>query len=212
MNIEFFGIPGAGKSFYCNKINEKKQYKNIMFFYKENFYGKILFHLFIYFGMIISKFNKIYIFLKDILGKDLNNTNIISNKKNMTIYLKYIIFIYFLEKNRTNIIIDEGIVHFCMVLYAEYNVSKEKCIQILEYFDSQKYKDNRKVYGIECNITTSLERIKKRNRKRAPMDFLEDKELEELLNKYNEFMKNVENRYEMLNEEELQKMGRNVCL
>lgn len=212
MNIELFGIPGSGKSFYCNKINEKKQYKDIMYFFKEKLMGKVFFHLFIYFGMIVPIFNKIYKKLIHILGENANNVNSISDTSDIKVYLKYIIFIYFLEKNKKNIIIDEGIVHYCMVLYAEYNVPKEKCIQILDYFDSKEYNDIRKIYGINCEIQISIDRIKSRQRKRAPIDFLKEKELEELLNKYKEFMKNVENRYEMLNEKKLQKMGRNVCL
>lgn len=205
MIIELFGLPGSGKSFYCNQLEQNNFFKDIMKFYRENFFGKVLLHLVIEFCLLDKKFKKIY---KDIFNfiND-NNVNVLSGKNDIELYVKYMIFIYFIEvnKKKKNIIIDEGIVHYCMVLYAEYSVEMEKCIKILEYFDSKKYKDCKKVYRVSCDIETAIIRSKKRNRKRAPIDFIEGKQLYDILSRYNDFIKNVSYRYEVFKLKELEK-------
>ncbi|MCI8273209.1 MAG: hypothetical protein HFJ55_03900 [Clostridia bacterium] len=203
MIVELFGLPGSGKTFYCNELREKKKYRDIMTFYKEKFFGKVIFHLILIFGMIKKEFRKTYNDLIDIIGTDINKKNWITKEAEMNIYIKYIVIIYFIEKNSKNLVIDEGIIHYCMVLFAEYELDKEQCFKIIEYFDNKYFKDKKCICNINCNIDIALSRMKNRNRKRAPIDFLSDDKLIILLERYEQFIGYIKNKYTIIDISEL---------
>ena len=206
MIVELFGLPGAGKSYICEKIEKEFGYNNILLFYKEKFLGKVLFHLYISFCLLVRSNKKIFLNLKEIIGNDYSD-NIISNNNKIDMYIKYILFVYNIEKRNKDrlIIIDEGIVHYCMVLYSEFIIPMHKTKKILDYFDSLN-KNNKVVLGINTDKKVVIERIKKRNRKRTAMDFLDDKKLDKLLSLYQDFINTVKDDYIIGNENEIIKI------
>lgn len=182
MIYELYGLPGSGKSTCCNRIQKEINIKNPLEFYRDNIIGKVYFHLFF----------KFFRFNKELKGKfdeilkvldDYNSyKNFLNSEIKIDIFLKYLIFVYYIEKNsKKTLILDEGIIHYCLALYAEFNVELEKLDKIVEILDIFNSKIT---IGLKCSVETAIFQIKKRNRKRTAMDFLEDKELEELINRY----------------------------
>ena len=179
MIYELYGLPGSGKSTCCDRVQKQCNIKNPLEFYRDNIIGKICFHLFL---------------------KFFNNSNDYKNSLNLEIkldlYIKYLIFIYYIEKkSKKTLIIDEGIIHYCLALYAEFNVELEKIDRIISVLKESNLKIT---IGLKCPVETAILQIKKRNRKRTAMDFLEDKDLENLLNRYFEAIKHFQNNYLLL--------------
>lgn len=202
MVFELFGIPGSGKSYCCNELESNGYVKDIMKFYKENFAGKILFHIFLSIFQINKKLKKIYKRIIKLLGDISLYTNIIDPNVSIELYIKYMIFVFFIENTYTkkDIIVDEGIIHYCIVLYAEFSVELNKINKII---DILKIENEKKIIGLRCKKEESIMRIKKRNRKRTPMDFLEYTELEEILDRYLEAEKYLANRFKHLELEDV---------
>lgn len=195
MNYELFGLPGSGKTTICKIVSKKN--KNPMFFYKETFLGKILFHLFLY----TFFFKKEYIELFYNLKKSLKNkkyVNIIDKRIPIDLYLKYIVFVYYLECSNKNIIIDEGIIHYCVALIAEFNVSNYEIENMIKFLDTKTI-----IYGLNTTIDSVCINIKKRNRRNCPFDYLSNEKKIEVLKKYNYAIEYFKNRYKMMNAEEI---------
>lgn len=184
MIYELYGLPGSGKTTICNIVQKKYKLNNPMRFFKNNFWGKCCMHLFWYLyslnNDLKSKKNQI---LK-ILGNINVYKNCINPNLNINRYIDYLMFVYFVEKKsfKKNIIIDEGIVHYCLALYAEFDVEIEKLERIIKELDIQP----KFVMGLKCNILKTFEQIKKRNRKETPIDFLEENKLYDIFKKYQE--------------------------
>ena len=179
---ELFGMPGSGKTTYCKKIEKNLKICNVMNFYKENIFGKIYFKLWLKFFYINNNLKNKYLYIENILGNLQKYKNVIDERIDIKLYIKYILFVYFLEKKNTrDIIFDEGIIHYCIALYAEFNVPFEKTDKILKYLNLES---RRISIGIKCNIFTALNQIKERNRKQTPIDFLDELSLKSLLNRY----------------------------
>ena len=202
MIYELYGLPGSGKSTCCDRVQKQCNIKNQLEFYIYNIIGKIFFKLFLKF----FKFNKDLKNKFEEIFKILNNSNDYKNSLNLEIkldlYIKYLIFIYYIEKkSKKTLIIDEGIIHYCLALYAEFNVELEKIDRIISVLKESNLKIT---IGLKCPVETAILQIKKRNRKRTAMDFLEDKDLENLLNRYFEAIKHFQNNYLYLSIDEIE--------
>lgn len=183
MIFELFGIPGSGKTTMCKKLDNDKGYKNIMFFYRESFVGKVIYQLFLRFFVFNKKLRLMYNEINVILKDYLENDNIISKDVKLDLFIKYIIFVCYIESKyyKYNVCVDEGILHLCIAIYAEFGVP----LQVLErimYLTSNK--NNIRYILINCEIEKAMLQIKRRNRKRAPIDFITDDELRKLLFRY----------------------------
>lgn len=203
IQYELFGMPGSGKTTIANYFEKEKNIQNIQEKYKDNLFGKILFHIFLNFFILNKKLRKKYHELLDIIGDDIY-TNIIDNNINIKLYIKYIIFDYYLENYcKENIILEEGIIHYCIALYAEFDLDFNKLDMIVDkiYVDS----NNIKCIGIKTSIEDVLRNIKKRNRKQCALDFLEGDDLKNLLKKYNEGVEYYSKKYELLTINEIKK-------
>ena len=209
MIFELFGIPGSGKSFICSKIEKNGYAKDIMRFYKENFIGKILFHAFLYTFEINKTLRKKYQKIIDILGNPKRYSNIIDSRISIEVFIKYMIFIYFIEKKyitKKDVIIDEGIIHYCIAIYAEYSVELNKIEQIIE---TLKIYDKKVIIGLRCDKKKAINQMKMRNRKTTAIDFLEGAELEKILDRYIEAEKYFENKFKCLHSDEIENEIRN---
>lgn len=186
MIAELYGLPGSGKSTTCNKLKETKELDDIMFFYKEKLLGKIIYHLFLILFPINPKLNKVYKKINNKLSKYLNNKNKIDASVPLSLYIKYIVFIFYIEnkyahKKNKGICIDEGVIHLCIAIHAEFDVPISLLDDIIEITSGAL---NRKLVRVDCSIEDAIIRMKKRNRKRAPIDYLDEHQLKELLKDY----------------------------
>ena len=181
MVYEIFGIPGSGKTTCCENL-KKYSVKNPIIFYRNNNIGKILFHIFLRIYWIDKELCDYMKKIKNIIGKDKKYVNIYNSKITIDLYIKYMLFSYFIEKkSKGNIVIDEGIIHFCTAMYAEFDLEIEKIKKIINIF---KDIANLEIIYLECSVNIAIEQSKKRQRKRAAIDFLNDIELKKLYQRY----------------------------
>ena len=193
MTFELFGIPGCGKSMCCRKVEENTEIKNPMKFYKENFIGKVIFHIFLLTFHMNKKLNKLYKKCIDELGTEKYINSMDSNTP-AELYIKYMMFIYQLEKKSSKkIVVDEGIIHYAIALHAEYSIEFEKLEKIVQLLQG----NNIKRFGILATVDECIGFIKKRNRKDCSLDFLEGEELRKMLEKYDEGFKYFSKKYDI---------------
>lgn len=201
--IELFGLPGSGKSTLCSFISDKYHIPDIMYKYKNKFFYKINFHLFQYTFFFDKGLRKKYSEINNILNLDSkkNYSNVIDANISISKYIKYALFVYNKELKMKSLIIDEGTIHYTMVLYAEFNVPYEKCEKILNLLK----KDDVTYIGLDTNFTQILSNIEKRNRHNTPIDFLKTKELEKILKKYQEYFNYMSLKYQTISYDEIVK-------
>lgn len=187
MIIELFGLPGSGKTTCCSLISEKRFFDNPMYFFKEKLIGKIIFHIFILFCPFNFDLLKKYSDLKKCFY-DLKKRNRLDCSVRLSKYVKYALFIYFLEKknNRRNIIIDEGVIHYSMAIYAEFDVTFESCFEMIKILNLDI--NNVQLVLLNLDIETCISNIKKRNRHQTAIDDLNYFELVDILEKYREYI------------------------
>ncbi len=186
MIYELFGLPGSGKTTFCNELYKNKKIKNLMSLYKENFWGKIYFHFYL---KCMVLFKNEYGLYKKIIN-ELKESDIYINKIdkniNINLYIKYLLFVNMIERRVINkkitYIVDEGVIHYCIAMMAEFSLSLEKVNKLLDIINFKT--STIKPVGLKCNIDTCLQHIEKRNRKETPIDFLEKVKLINLLNDY----------------------------
>lgn len=183
MTIEIFGIPGSGKSTFCDNYSKENHFKNIMAFYRDTIIGRIIYKIFMRLYFIFPSIKKKYdIILKMI--NDKNYTNKLDKNIDIKKYIKYMLFIYYCEaknqKRNGKIIVDEGIIHYSVALYAEFDVefkTIQKIINLLK-LDSVQY------YLLFKDTGIAFKQMQERARKRCALDFLDEFDSKEMLNKY----------------------------
>lgn len=186
MIYEFFGLPGSGKSTVCSMMR-KKGYQDLLFFYKNNIFGKMIFHLKFYLFKMNRKNRELFKNIEEIIPVNCRNSIFVKNTT-IDFYIKYLVLISRLEKKSIgNNCIDEGIVHYLMALYAEFNVNIDILNKIMVAIGFPT--DFVKSIGINCSVQDAYYRICKRNRKQTGIDFLNKDEMIDLLNRYFEIYK-----------------------
>lgn len=181
MIIEIFGLPGSGKTTFCQKYSTEKNLKDLMKFYRDSFFGRSLYYIFKYIYFLIPKINIKLKRIMEVLSKK-NYTNCINKDISIKEYIIFMCFVYYCElKNKKNVIIDEGIIHYCMALHAEFGVEFDVLDEIINELKLEK---NIKYIVLNCSVEKCLSQMKKRNRMRSSIDFMDEGELELLLKKY----------------------------
>lgn len=199
MTFELFGIPGCGKTICCKRIEKATPIQNPMEFYKETFVGKVLFHLFLLTFRLNGKYRSLYQNALTILGET-SYTNMMDKTISKELYLKYMMFVYSLEKRSSkSIVIDEGIIHYAIALHAEFDIEFEKLDAIIELLQGK----NVTPLGISATVEECMGFIKKRNRKECSLDFLESNDLENMLNRYQEGLDYFSQKYKVQTIEEI---------
>lgn len=181
---ELFGCPGSGKTTTCKELEQKCKLVFISDFYKETLIGKAFLHIFLKCFILVPKYRKIYHKLLKVIGDYKKHKNIFGFKTDICMFLKYMIFVYYIEEKykvpNERIIIDEGIVHYLMALYSEYDVSFEVLDKILDVFKNE----NRYSIGLKIDFNDNLNQMLKRQRKETEIDFLNNNETKKLLQRY----------------------------
>lgn len=184
--IELFGLPGCGKSTLCKNI-EKNGYEDLLYKYKNRFLYKLIFHASTKFTFLFPNVYNNFKYIKQLFFENQVNIkeykNMYIKKTSLILYIKYLSFIYTMEQKYDNkkVIIDEGIVHYCMALYSEFDIPldslKKICFELLG--------DKTIIpVGLKISLDQCFYRIKKRNRRNTGIDYLNDNKLSKLILRY----------------------------
>lgn len=193
IHIEFYGLPGCGKSTISHKVAEQLRYEgfNIIEPSYDILYGNSKFvrlvKKIIYSIRLLFKNKKIYKNLKELVKKN--------DYKELEVYkqlanLAYKIYIYNYSQ-KAIYIWDEGIVQSAISLST-----------LNEVRPNENYKNILKICGknsmklkilIEVEPRLSIKRLKERDNKHARVEFLNDKEKELMLKKIEKCIKDIEN-------------------
>ena len=196
MIYELVGVPASGKTYFLH--NNVKKGINISKIYKENIFGKCLFHVYLHFPILFCHYNYFYKFFNEVPCK-YNNYD---KNVNIKTYIRFLIFnliIYKkIEKGNNNYFFDEGIIHYLVALETEFDISHEVCIGILEKIKKEL---NFTTFYLNAPISVAFDRFKKRNRKQTMIDFLESHEIQSLLEKYKTNIEKYSDYYNIINGE-----------
>lgn len=176
MKIEFFGPPGCGKTYVKEKIvgisrEEISQKAN----------NRVLAKV-----KKLSKYSPISLYYSKKLRAMLFNEDLSAVFHDLTIsdMLDSIVLVATSYKIgfSSHSILDEGLVHRIISLGVNYNLSTEKVIEIISFF--QPILKNVDVIFISASINEILESIRLRNRKESKMDYFNEYKLEKFVKKY----------------------------
>ncbi len=206
MIYDLFGIPGSGKSTICDYVEKNCNITDIKNKYIEDFIGKVIFHLYLYLFFLDKASLKKYKQIKKIIGNYKDYSNYINPKTKISLYIKYMLFDYYIEtKVKKDCIIDEGIIHYCISLYVEFDLEIDKILKIIDLLKVEKIE----YIGLSCSIDECIKNIKKRNRKRCDIDFLEGNDLISFLEKWNEGFNIMSKKYKTDNINNLKEYFKN---
>ena len=183
--VDFFGIPGSGKSYHANIISKERNledYYRYLFSKKGNFLFKIFVHFRL--GNILAPVETNQ--LMKLYEPFLNNNNHFGFPVSLKNYVHQIIYLIFvkkrMKKNNKSSLFDEGILHHIIAIEVEFLVPHEvsvKAYDISEHFNTEN------IY-INSSVENAFNRIKERNRKYSSMDYLDDEKLNLFLEAYKE--------------------------
>lgn len=181
MIIEYFGLPGSGKTFLkTNDISKdirKKIDVNHVFY---TFYGKIYRKLIGFLKYFQHSFKSYYLVFVDLLGKDFCKTN--SSAFND---LLFIIHMYKTKSNKKICYADEGIVQsICFLLK---KVPENFLVTVLKELNIT----NIKFIYVSTRVDKCISNIRSRNRHVCSFDEMDDEKLRSLLYEKDELFKGI---------------------
>lgn len=176
MKIEFFGPPGCGKTYLTEQLTGKNR-EAIRKEATNPFLAKIKY---------LSRWTPLSLWYNYQLRKLLptKNLNYKFHNTSITEMLDSIILVASTYKlfPKKRSLLDEGLVQRIISFGVNYELSDEKIINLIEYFCSNL--KHVKVVYIALPIEETLSAIKERNRKEAKMDFLDEAQLLEFIQRY----------------------------
>lgn len=190
MVIEFYGMPGSGKTTFANDL-VKKSYGNISWVNvtdksRTSFLYKVYFKIL----RIITKKNKKYLKIKneviDIV-REYKNISAKYNENNVfiddyAIEMAFDIWMYKkLYEKKKIYIFDEGIIQQIINMCVNYDVDIKTVEKLVDYIKMGK--EYRCYYA--NSVESTINSIEQRNRHVCFIDELKGKELKDYLNKYN---------------------------
>ncbi|MBQ3543813.1 MAG: hypothetical protein IJA34_02310 [Lachnospiraceae bacterium] len=191
MVIEFYGMPGSGKTTFANDFAKKKygdvSLINITDKSRTSFWYKVYFKIL----RTLVKKNKEYLKYRDELIDIVREYRSISAKYNennvfiddYVMEMAYDIWTYKkLYEKKKIYIFDEGIVQQIINMCVNYDVDIKTVEKLVDYI--KKGKEYRCYYT--NSIESTINSIEQRNRHVCFIDELKGKELEDYLNKYNQ--------------------------
>lgn len=173
MIIEYFGLPGSGKTFEMSKdydacSSSKFNLTKLYFSFYGKFYRKFIFFI----NIFNKKSKKIYETIKNIY---LNNNYIENNQKRKFFAdLTFKLYFYNRFKNKT-VFIDEGVVQ--SIVFFDKKMENKTLKKILDLIDT----DIKFVY-IDLDIYKCIKNIQSRNRHICEFDEIKGDKLREVLN------------------------------
>ena len=188
MIVEFFGIPGSGKTFLANKIvaetnNKKYQIVNLIDKSRTSIFYKIMFRVLFFF----AKREKQYCSNVKKIQSTLSAYQTVPAKYNKVFIDRYVNKIAFylylyerLEKKGKIYLFDEGIYQQVVNMMVNYGVSQKDALCVIKIVSENFF---RRVF-FECDIETSFLSMKKRNRHVCFIDDLNEEDLKVFLSQY----------------------------
>ena len=153
MIYDLYGMPGSGKSTICKRLENEIGIKNAKDKYIEKIVGRIIFRLYLKLYFLDSISRKMYKRITNIIGNLNKYENCMNKKTDISLYIKYMLFDYFLERKiKKDVIIDEGIIHYGISLFVEFGLEEEKMKQIIELLKLDKVK----YIGLKISIEECL--------------------------------------------------------
>ena len=189
MIIEFYGLPGSGKSYLIRQLNGNKPI------------GMMTESKFRAFLIRIAK--KAAILAPDSLLLRNRIKNLLHGVSDKPVFferskqyylnnLTMLAFGYRWSGNR-NIYMDEGIIHRLTSMAVNYDLSVDLLLGLLDLF--QEYLKPIKVFYLDVGIEECLESIQKRNRHEFEMDALSGEKLFYFLSNYQKYFDAINRKY-----------------
>jgi hypothetical protein len=198
MVIEFFGLPGSGKTYLSDKLachfNEKNiKCINLVEKSRTILTYKVLFRILRLYLKISNKYKSLYIQISDLLGAYKNkkaeyNTVFINN------YIEQIVLYCFLHSHFRNkkglYILDEGVLQQIVNIIVNYDISQSDIQSVLNLLCN--YFDSFNSIKLDISVDQSKNSMIIRNRHVCYIDELKGEELDKFLSKYYSACKTVE--------------------
>lgn len=176
MIVEYFGVPGSGKTYHTNLYKEQlkyggKKYIDISRYSAMPLWLKLLYKLADYTILILPKYRKEITEYKEVCKSCRRESTFVPFSldyciKDIVLYsLVYDVFRHF----GRIVVNDEGQLHRVIFLVVQFNCSLEEALGIYK-----SHKHNETVRYIKTPSELAFRNIKKRNRKICPMDEMDD--------------------------------------
>ena len=189
MMVDFVGLPGCGKSFMTEKLQQRLSEKgfvvhNLSRNRKTSIACKILFKLAALF-LYVSPY---YYRKKKMILEKIGDAETIPYESNFFIkekkkIVKDLILNSFVhnafDSPKKIFLNDEGIVHKVLYMTIFFKIPLNSMMEIFEILRTKPL-----TFFIKCSVEQSFASIKERNRKDCPMDFLNNDELLFFLNSF----------------------------
>lgn len=177
MIVEYFGIPGSGKTFQAKLFKEKLRRDGIKYIDISRHSGmplwlKFFYKLADYFIMILPKYRKQIAEYREVCKNCPKEPAFVPFSLDyciMDIVLYSLVNDVF-SHSRNTVVNDEGQLHRILFLVVQYGCSLNRVMDI--YFS---HKHDETVRYVKTSVETAFQNIKIRNRKVCPMDEMDDK-------------------------------------
>lgn len=186
MVVEFFGIPGSGKTFQANLFKKKLRHNRIKYIDFSRHSGmplwmKIFYKMTDYAILVLPKYRKQIAEYKEVCKDCPKAPAFISFSLDYCI--KDIVLYSFVNdmfrQSETIIVNDEGQLHRVIFLIVQFNCPFD---QVFDLYLSHKH--NETIRYVQTSSEQAFQNIKNRNRKVCPMDEMDDNLLKEYINTF----------------------------
>ena len=196
MIIELVGLPGSGKSFLCEELeNDLKKNKNKVlnitkFSYKTTI-GKILRKYFCFISNYQHNYNKHIKCINDIINTNIKNKYDINIR--IDVYIERIaILLELYKKNKKIYLLDEGIIHYLIIMSIYFGLDNSILKELVKYVYNYISKDDFIVVYNKIEVEECIQSIKNRNRRDCAFDFFNDKDLKRFLKDYYDYCEDLD--------------------
>ena len=188
MFIEFIGLPGSGKTYFCGQIDNelsKKSIKscNLIELSRSRFFYKLFFKSLRAYAKINGRTRRLSRRLEELLAP-YRGIRAKYNECFIDSYISDICTLVILKnllgKSKRVFLLDEGLFQRAVTMAVNYNLCKSDIIKLLSVL--KRYTDSTVYIKISCE--DSLRSVRQRNRHVCAMDNLNDEELKSFLKKY----------------------------
>lgn len=192
MIVEYFGIPGCGKTYQANIYKKELKRQGLSYIDLSRWKGMPLwlkiFYKFLDISLILlPKYRKLYNQFH-LLCKDSYDKKPAYLPFSVDYCIGRIVCSIFLQdvfsRSKKILINDEGLMQWVVFFNIQYNISTDSILSILEPLNK-----NCRTIFIDTTINAAFENIKKRNRHVCEMDKMEDSQLMKYLIEYDKVCK-----------------------
>lgn len=193
MLVEFFGVPGSGKTYYAHLYKEslkqnKKRYIDISRYNGMPFWLKVFYKLADYVIKILPRYRKQVAEYKEVCRECPREALFIPFSLDYCIkdIVLYSFANTFFRHSRRIIINDEGQLHRLIFLIVQFNCSIDLALEIY-----LSHKHDGTIRYVQTSSKQAFQNIKNRNRKVCPMDEMDDILLKNYINTFEKVCKEI---------------------